>query len=178
MSTKDLSVRPSMRQVSPFPHRGSISSQAHHGSTTSLIPVKTNSLQTKVSFKSPELEHKLAKLRGKIQKHRLQGGGDCWFFGIEDQEFDYGASWDNAEYWHNIIKKTGGGTLEAFGYRYKDKSCSKCKVVTKEMNRVWDKWLILLKRGEIKEISKEEKESSSFLNKIFCCFQKEEQWIN
>ena len=133
----------------------------------SPVQAKQEDQPSKGTFKSADLEKKIVNLRKKILKHRLKQEGNCWYFGFEELEFDYGESWDNVEYWHIQIKTTGGQCLETFKYVNMEKICSNCKKTTQEMNKAWAEWLKLRRSGEITEMYKEENEPS-FLGKMFC----------
>ncbi len=90
-----------------------------------------------------DLEKKISILREKINQHRVEKEGQCWYFGINGLEFDYGESWDSADYWEMLVSYTDGECLGSFAYRNMEGGCQDCRNATEEMNEAWKKWLQL-----------------------------------
>jgi len=90
-----------------------------------------------------DLERRIAILREKINEHRQEKEGKCWYFGINGLEFDYGESWDSADYWALLVSFTGGEGLGGFAYRKMEGICQDCNKATEEINDAWETWLKL-----------------------------------
>lgn len=83
----------------------------------------------KEEFNSKDLEVKIKKLSIEIEAHRLEKEGQCWIFGIKNNNFDYGSIWSDPSYWkllqesNNVDKNF---CLFNFGFQKQKLVCKNC----------------------------------------------------
>ena len=113
-------------------------------------PKKENLAPAKIEFANEEqLDDEIVKLNHQILKHRKEQNGKCWFFSINNLNFDYGEVWSSPSYWRSLISAnqvTDKFCLFSFSFQKESYCCEECSKKVDRLNELFLMFLANIKK--------------------------------